>query len=52
MIFKYNKYFSMILSVFVVGPVNMIGFLFSMVLPKQSDLYLDNVILARKVSDV
>ena len=34
------------------APVNIIGLILSRALPRNNDLYLDNIILARKISDI
>jgi hypothetical protein len=34
------------------APINILGLIFSVILPKNNDLYLDNIILAKKVKDV
>jgi len=36
----------------LMAPVNIIGVILSKVLPKNNDLYLDNIVIARKVKDV
>lgn len=43
-----NSWLNLILTVILMAPFNIIGEVCCMVLPKNSDLYLDNVILARK----
>ncbi len=40
-----NLFFTIILM----APINILGLIFSLILPKNNDLYLDNIILARKV---
>lgn len=41
--------FNLILTAFLMSPVNIIGLIFSKILPRNNDLYLDNIILAKKV---
>lgn len=43
-----NKYVNMLLTLVMMAPWNIIGEVLSRVLPKNNDLYLDNVVLARK----
>jgi SAM-dependent methyltransferase len=43
-----NKYLNLFLTVFLMAPFNIVGELLAKVTPKNEDLYLDNVILARK----
>jgi len=43
-----NKYVNIVLTLVMMAPWNIVGELLSKVLPKNDDLYLDNVILARK----
>jgi hypothetical protein len=42
----------MLITLVLVSPINIIGLLLSKVLPKNDDLYLDNIVLAKKVKDV
>lgn len=35
--------------IFLFGPITIAGILFSLILPKNKDLYLDNIILAKKI---
>lgn len=44
-----NVYVNLFLTVLLMSPFNLIGELLSKVLPKNDDLYLDNIVLARKV---
>ncbi|MCC7211917.1 MAG: class I SAM-dependent methyltransferase [Candidatus Brocadia sp.] len=43
-----NIYANMFITVFLMSPVNILGELLSKVLPKNKDLYLDNVMLLKK----
>jgi SAM-dependent methyltransferase len=45
-----NEYINLFVTVFVISPINIIGLLFSKLLPANEDFYLDNVVLARKVN--
>lgn len=47
-----NIYANMFITAFLMSPVNIVGELFSKVLPKNEDLYLDNVILLKKKTSV
>ena len=47
-----NRYINLFLTLFLMAPVNIIGLLLSKILPKNDDLYLDNIVLAKKVKDV
>lgn len=44
-----NRYVNVFTSLFLCSPVLMIGLILSKILPKNDNLYLDNIILARKV---
>jgi Methylase involved in ubiquinone/menaquinone biosynthesis len=48
----HNFFLKQFLTLFVMFPINLIGILIAKLLPKNDDLYLDNIILARKVKDV
>lgn len=41
-----------LLTIFVMFPINILGIAISKLLPSNNDLYLDNIILAKKVKDV
>jgi len=43
-----NMYANMVSAIFLMSPFNILGELLSKVLPKNEDLYLDNVILLKK----
>ncbi|WP_148815550.1 class I SAM-dependent methyltransferase [Campylobacter concisus] len=47
-----NVYINLVMSVFLMAPINILGLLFSKILPRNKDLYLDNIVLAKKVHDV
>lgn len=47
-----NGYFNLIITLFLMAPVNIIGLLLSKLLPKNNDLYLDNIVLVKKVKNV
>lgn len=44
-----NVYVNLLVTLFLISPFNLMGELLSKVLPKNDDLYLDNIVLARKV---
>jgi len=44
-----NKYINLIVSVLFISWLNILGQLLSFLLPKNNDLYLDNIILAEKI---
>ena len=44
-----NKYINLIISVLFISWLNILGQLLSFLLPKNNDLYLDNIILAEKI---
>lgn len=46
-----NKYLNILFMLFLMAPVNIAGEFLAKVLPKNKDLYLDNVILAKKVGN-
>lgn len=50
--FTDNKYINILTNILLIAPLNIIGIFLSKILPKNNDLYLDNVILAKKVRDV
>lgn len=47
-----NKYINLLTTLFLMAPVNILGFVLAKILPKNNDLYLDNIVLAKKVKDV
>lgn len=47
-----NSYVNLIITLVLIAPVNILGILLSKILPKNEDLYLDNIVLAKKVKDV
>ena len=47
-----SAYANLLLSIVLMAPVNIMGLIFSKILPKNDDLYLDNIVLAKKVRDV
>ncbi len=46
-----NPYLDLIMIAIFIAPINVLGALCSPILPSSEDLYLDNVILARKTSE-
>ncbi|MFM8431289.1 MAG: class I SAM-dependent methyltransferase [Bacteroidota bacterium] len=46
-----NKLIKVIGTVFLIGPLNLLGLISSMILPSNENLYLNTVILARKTQD-
>lgn len=51
-IFRNNKYMNLLFTLLLMAPMNILGLVFSKILPKNNDLYLDNVILAKKINDI
>ena len=47
-----SVYFNMLTTFILMAPVNIVGLILSKILPKNDDLYLDNIVLAKKVKDV
>ena len=47
-----NVYINFCLTFFLMSPINIIGLALSFVLPRNNDLYLDNIVLAKKIKDV
>lgn len=47
-----NLWVNLLINFFLIAPVNIIGFILGKILPKNSDLYLDNVVLAKKAQNV
>lgn len=47
-----NGYLNLIVIFLLMAPVNILGLLVSKILPRNNDLYLDNIVLAKKVKDV
>ena len=47
-----SVYLNLITTLVLIAPINIVGLMLSKILPKNDDLYLDNIILAEKVRDV
>ena len=47
-LFSSNKYLNLFLTIIIISPLNLLGEFLATFLPKNDDLYLDNVILAVK----
>ena len=47
-----NSYLNLLIALLLITPFNIIGLFFSKILPKNNDLYLDNIVLAKKNKDV
>ncbi len=45
-------YINLMINLLLIAPMNIVGLLLSKILPKNNDLYLDNIVLATKVRDV
>ena len=45
-------FINLFLTLIFIAPFNIVGVLLSKLLPKNDNLYLDNIILAKKVKDV
>jgi len=46
-----SRYVNLLTTLLLMAPVNIIGLVVSSILPKNDDLYLDNIVLAKKVKD-
>ena len=47
-----NVFVNLLSTLVLMAPINIIGLVLSKILPRNNDLYLDNIVLARKVEDV
>jgi len=47
-----SGYANLLIMLVLMAPINIIGLVLSKILPKNNDLYLDNIILARKIKNV
>ena len=45
-------YINLFITLILMAPVNIIGLVLSKILPKNNDLYLDNIVLSKKIKDV
>ena len=45
-----NQFLNLLWTIILMAPFNLLGLLFSLLLPKNDDLYLDNIIVAKKVT--
>jgi SAM-dependent methyltransferase len=50
--FTKNPYINLIITLILIAPSNILGLFLSKILPNNNDLYLDNIVLARKIKDV
>ena len=46
-----NAYFNLLIIILLMAPINMAGLILSKLLPRNNDLYLDNIVLAKKIKD-
>ena len=46
-----NAYFNLLIIILLMAPINMSGLILSKLLPRNNDLYLDNIVLAKKIKD-
>ena len=46
-----NVYFNLLIIILLMAPINMTGLILSKLLPRNNDLYLDNIVLAKKIKD-
>ena len=46
-----NAYFNLLIIILLMAPINMTGLILSKLLPRNNDLYLDNIVLAKKIKD-
>lgn len=44
-----SLYINLVIAIIIMFPINIMGILFSWILPVNNDLYLDNVVLAQKI---
>lgn len=47
-----NGYLNLLITLVLMAPINITGLILSKILPKNNDLYLDNIVLAKKVKNV
>ena len=47
-----NRYFNLFVILLIMAPTNIIGLIMSKIFPRNNDLYLDNIVLAKKVNDI
>lgn len=47
-----NPYINLLLTIILMAPLNILGEILSKILPKNNDLYLDNIVLAKKEKNV
>ena len=45
-------YLNLLTTLIFIAPINIVGLILSKLLPKNNDLYLDNIVLAKKFKDV
>ena len=43
-----NRLFRMLLALFIVSPINILGLIFNIFLPKNFDFYHNNIVIAQK----
>lgn len=47
-----SRYLNLLFMLMLMAPINVLGLIFSKILPRNNDLYLDNIILTKKVKNV
>ncbi|MGB9794815.1 hypothetical protein [Caldisericum exile] len=47
-----SKFLNLLFIVMFTAPINIVGLVLSKILPRNKDLYLDNIILAEKVENI
>ena len=47
-----SGYLNLLFMLLLMAPINVIGLIISKILPRNNDLYLDNIVLAKKAKDV
>lgn len=47
-----NKYINFLLTIFLIAPINLLGLLFSLILPKSYSYYNNIIIVSQKTSDI
>lgn len=49
-LFTRNGYWNQLVCLFIMSPITLLGLLFGKMLPDNQDLYLDNIVVAKKIS--
>ncbi len=51
-IFPKNKYINFLLTILIIGPVNLMGLFFSLMMPKDYSFYNNDIVLAKKIKNI